>query len=212
MGFQTSKSTNTSFSTLPSRKASVASGVSEANFSSLNAEISQTTNSPSTKNDSTPTRSTPRQDSETSRSDDANKVALLSPKHSKVDGSTKTEPAKKRSVSGKSMRKADAKSDDDKEISPPNDQKHCREALRPAEPKINIEDQKEWPALGPAKSPVSSIADGKRPAPPVPITYDGKRPPVMTSLNERIASVNVQKPTKHIVPAVPRSFMPRSQP
>jgi hypothetical protein len=98
------------------------------------------------------------------------------------------------------LRKADAKS-----------AKSDGEAESP-EANIHLDDQTEFPALGPIKSSVSAIADGKRPAAHVAI----QRPPVVGSLNERVVSGTAKTHVKPAVPAVavPRSYMQRqaSQP
>ncbi len=80
-------------------------------------------------------------------------------------------------------------------------------------PKVNggkIESQDEWPALNPAKSSVSSIADGKRPPPPT------IRPPTSGPSGDRKTDKdsNKNKKVRRAVPiiAVPHTFLPRSQP
>lgn len=76
-------------------------------------------------------------------------------------------------------------------------------------PEINIVSQTEWPALHPAKSSLSSIADGKRPPPPT------IRPPTIGPSGDRKADKdsNKNKKVRRAVPviAVPRTFQPRSQ-
>jgi hypothetical protein len=137
------------------------------------------------------------------------------PKPSQLSSKTPEVEVKPRSASGKShskkesvvsttsttsssLRKADAKSQSKSDVQP-----------QTPEAKINIDDQKEFPALGPAKSPVAAIADGKRP--PAPST---QKPPVIGTLSERVISGSTKNQVKPAVPlvAVPRSYMPRPQP
>jgi hypothetical protein len=104
------------------------------------------------------------------------------------------------SIASSSLRKADA-----------NPAKSDGEAESP-EAKIHLDDQKEFPALGPIKSSISAIADGKRPAAHVAT----QRPLVIGSSNERVVSGTAKTQVKPAVPivAVPRSYMQRqaSQP
>ncbi len=74
---------------------------------------------------------------------------------------------------------------------------------------VIIINQTEWPALDPAKSSASSIADGKRPPPPT------IRPPTNVSSGDRKTDKdsNKNKKVRRAVPiiAIPRTFQPRSQ-
>jgi hypothetical protein len=103
-----------------------------------------------------------------------------------------------RSTTSPSLRTADMKSQSKLDV-----QSQALEA------NINIDDQKEFPALGPAKSPVAAIADGKRP--PAPLT---QKSAAVGSLSERVVAGITKNQVKPAVPlvAVPRLYMPRPQP
>ena len=101
------------------------------------------------------------------------------------------------STASSSMRKADAKvAKLEAEVESP-------------EAKIALDDQKEFPSLGPVRSPVSSIADGKRPA----AHAATQRAPVIGSLSERVVSGGVKNQNKPNIPvvAIPRSYMQQRQ-
>jgi hypothetical protein len=116
----------------------------------------------------------------------------------------------------RSIRKADtkvSKSDGEAESSMRKEDTKVSKSDGEAESpkaKIKLDDQKEFPSLGPVKSPISSIADGKRPAGHVAT----QRPPIIGSLNERVVSGSAKNPNKPTVPvvAVPRSYMQRQAP
>jgi len=198
MGF---RSNSTSFSTLPSRKPSTVSSVATPPMS----EASEDNDNFSTKAMVSPKIPEVREDS-------------VTPKPSQPQLSSKSPDivAKQRSASGEiqpkkesvvsttsvatsSLRKVDAKSVESDV-----------ETAESPKAKIHLDDQLEFPALGPIKSPLSAIADGKRPA----ALASSQRPPVIGSLNERVVSgKNSVKPAVPVI-AVPRSYMQRqaSQP
>lgn len=197
MGF-TSNNTNTSFSDLPSRKQSVVSSVSSPPLSETpeeNYNIFVKALSPKMaeidEKSVTPKPSQSRLSSETP--DDVVKQRLASGKAHSGESVVSTA-----STMSLSMRKSDAKM-----------ARSDGEAESP-EAKINFDDQKEFPALGPASSPLSSIADGKRPA----AHAAPQRPPTIGSLTERVASGSGKNQIKPAVPvvAVPRSYMQRQAP
>jgi hypothetical protein len=196
----TSKSANTSFSDLPSRKPSAVSSISTPPLSETLEEgdtASMKAMSPKTSDidekSITPKPSQPRLPS-SKTPDTVIKQRLASDKaHSKKESTASTA-----NDAPSSMRKTDVKlAKSDGEVESP-------------EAKINLDDQKEFPALGPVKSPALSIADGKRPA----AHADTQRPPVIGSFSERVVSgsgMNQAKPAVPVV-AVPRSYMQRQAP
>ncbi|KAE9380099.1 hypothetical protein N431DRAFT_323179 [Stipitochalara longipes BDJ] len=198
MGF-TSKSTNTSFSTLPSRKPSVVSTNPSPPLSETPEEddnITMKAMSPKTP-DVDEKSVTPK----LSQSQTSSKTPDTVSKHCSASDKTHSRRESVGSIAStasSSMRKADAKvAKSDVETESP-------------ESKINLDDQKEFPSLGPVRSPVSSIADGKRPA----AHAATQRPPIIGSLNERVVSGSAKNLSRPAVPvvAVPRSYMQRQAP
>lgn len=197
MGF---RSNSTSFSTLPSRKPSVVSSVTTSPIS----EASEENDYFSTKAVVSPKTPEVRKDSVTKPTQP--KLSSKSPdmiaKQRSAAGETQPKqegvvPAT--SVAPSSLRKVDA-----------NSFESDIEAAESPKAKIHLDDQLEFPALGPIKSPLSAIADGKRPA----AHASSQRPPVIGCLNERVVSgKNSVKPAVPVI-AVPRSYMQRqaSQP
>lgn len=192
IGFMTSKCTSTSWSTLPSRKPSVVSSVSTPPMTEIpedNDNIALKAKSPKTP-DINEKSATPKasQSSLKSLGVEVKPRSASSKSHSKNESVVSTT-----STDYSSLRKADAKSQ-----STPD----------PEQAKINLDDQKEFPALGPLKSPVSAIADGKRPP------ALAQKAPVTSTLAERVVSGGTKNQGKPVVPvvAVPRSYMPRPQP
>jgi hypothetical protein len=199
----TSKSTNTSFSDVSSRKPSVVSLISTPSFSETPGEDDTVSmkeiSSKTLKIDETPITPKPAQlQSSSSKTPDTvvKRGAASGKTHSKKESAIST-PNHRTSAS---MRKVDAKlAKSDGEVQSP-------------EAKINFDDQKEFPFLGPIRSPVSSIADGKRPAGHVP----AQRLPRIGSFSEPIVTGSGKNQAKPAVPvvAIPRSYMHRqaSQP
>ncbi len=194
MGF---RSNSTSLSTLPSRKPSVVSSVTTPPMSEASEEIDNL----STKDMVSPKTPEVRKDSATPKPTQtqlSSKSPNIVAKQRSAGG--ETQPKKESVVSGtnvaepSSLRKVDAKSVESDV-----------EAAESPKAKIHLDDQLEFPALGPIKSLLSAIADGKRPA----AHASSQRPPVIGSLNERVASAkNSVKPAVPVI-AVPRSYMQR---
>jgi hypothetical protein len=198
MGF---RSNSTSFSTLPSRKPSVVSSVTTPPMSEASEENDKFSTQavvppkiPEVKEDSVTPKPTQHQLSSKAPDIVAKQRSAsgeTQPKNESVVSATSVTPS--------SLRKVDARSVESDV-----------EAAESPEAKIHLDDQLEFPALGPIKSPLSAIADGKRPA----ALASSQRPPVIGSLNERVVSgKNSVKPAVPVI-AVPRSYMQRqaSQP
>jgi hypothetical protein len=192
MGFMTSTST-TSFSTLPSRKPSVVSSISAPSMFEIHEDddsICMKSKSPKTP-EIHEKSTTPKASKPSSKSPDV-KVKPRS-------ASGKSHAKKESVVSTTSTASSSSRNADVKLQSTPDAE----------QAKINLDDQKEFPALGPLKSPVSAIADGKRPPAPVAAKH-----PVTGTMAERVVSGGTKNQVKPLVPvvAVPRSYMPRPQP
>jgi hypothetical protein len=192
IGFMTSNSTSTSWSTLPSRKPSVVSSASTPSMTEIpedNDNIAMKAKSPKTP-DIDEKSTTPKafQSSSKSPKVKAKPRSAPSKSHSKNDSVVSTT-----STTSSSLRKADAKS---------------QSTPAPKQAKINLDDQKEFPALGPLKSPVSATSDRKCSPEPA------QKAPVTPTLAERVVSGGAENQVKPAMPivAVPRSYMPRPQP
>jgi hypothetical protein len=95
-----------------------------------------------------------------------------------------------------SERKADAASDAKSDIGSASNV----DTEQKFAPKILLDDMEQFPKLQPSESPLSAIADGKRPPPP---------PPTKVAVNGSSSAKKQIKPVVPIVPVVPRTLAPR---
>jgi hypothetical protein len=117
----------------------------------------------------------------------------------KEDISSKSLRKKERSPSitssQPSERKADAVSDAKSDIGSASNV----DTEQNLAPKILVDDMEQFPKLQPSESPLSAIADGKRPPPP----------PTKAAVNSSSSTKKQIKPVVPIVPVVPRTLTPR---
>ena len=207
-----SKSTNTSISTVSSRKQSVASGLDEniSQRAEMQSSIANQTLTSTVRK--TPPHFTeqpmgvdakpnPREGPQTTWNSTSRKSKTRSHdhgQHSKTSSVTST-------GSHVSLRIADSKSESEFSNGKSSNSEIMKLDVTHPAPKIVSDNLGEWPSLGPANAPASNIADGKRPPPP-------RSFPIMGSLNASTGK-GTSKMSKPVVAGTPAVLnLPRHQP